>query len=397
MNTYIEYVIAGGARCLFHRISQKNDRSNLPKGILVNLFASIGDSIITAPFFRELKRNFPEHSITLVTNKMNCEIFSVSPYVDDVRWYDDKTRKHNFLTNLKRSYNFAKENLQDKNYEFSFVLEPRVHRFYAAYLSVLSGARYRYTFSECNDKKEHDQYMGIYDRFFTGCLTEEQDIHDVEKNLDLLRYAGLSIEQNGLEVWTSSEDELSIEKKIIQNNLQKNKSLLIVALTTSSKNKDWSVDGYAEVCRRLLTVHDCLEIVVIGNGSAARSASEKFMQLVPSAHDFTDKTSIRETIALLKRATYYLGNDTGPTHIAAACGLRGVAIYKHPKDQRPHTHNSTKMLYPWQANIRVIQPEHAIAGCEGGCNMQEAHCILQVSVDEVYKTLDDVIENNSKS
>lgn len=165
----------------------------------------------------------------------------------------------------------------------------------------------------------------------------------------------------------------------------------MLALTTSARCRDWPKERYAEVCKKLLQTHDDIEIILVGNGEVARNASNAFMHILPQAHDFTDKTSIRETIALFKKANYYLGGDTGPMHIACACGLKGVAIYKNPKDQRPDTYNPTKVLYPWQVDIRVVQPEHAMVGCEDGCCHEEPHCILQVSVDTVYEAMNSVI------
>lgn len=83
----------------------------------------------------------------------------------------------------------------------------------------------------------------------------------------------------------------------------------------------------------------------------------------------------------------YIGGDTGPMHMAAACGLQGIAISKHAKDADKSNSSSKERFGPWHSEIKFIQPEHSLTGCEHGCDKPYAHCINRISVDLVMSKL----------
>lgn len=205
MNKYIEHIIINASRYYYE--NKKYAKDGLPKGILVTLFTPIGDTIVSIPFFRELRRNCPDYCITLITNKTGSEIFAHSPYVDKILLYDDKARRHHFLTNLVRAYHFAEAHLGDVNYEISFAIECGMPRTISAWLSILSGAQKRFAFTECARNKEHEYYMGAYDKFFTSCMQDSYEIHDLKKNLNMLEFIGIKPIQDNLEVWVSANEK----------------------------------------------------------------------------------------------------------------------------------------------------------------------------------------------
>ena len=76
---------------------------------------------------------------------------------------------------------------------------------------------------------------------------------------------------------------------------------------------------------------------------------------------------------------------------AFLCQLSGVGIYKYAKNLPVGVYDAVKVLYPWQADIAVVQPQSYINGCEHSCKKEYPHCIAQITEDEVYKILSDRI------
>ena len=82
--------------------------------------------------------------------------------------------------------------------------------------------------------------------------------------------------------------------------------------------KRWALEGFHDVARRWREAGgDVVEIV---------GPAERDLPSVAEAHRVVD-WSLVDVAALLARADAYVGNDSGITHLAAAMGARGVAIF----------------------------------------------------------------------
>ncbi|MCC7519556.1 MAG: glycosyltransferase family 9 protein [Verrucomicrobiae bacterium] len=92
------------------------------------------------------------------------------------------------------------------------------------------------------------------------------------------------------------------------------------------KNKRWMSERFAEVLRGLGSSGEQRVVLVCGPGEEAWAA-DLARDLPPGRGMFWPSPKLGELIALSKRARLFLGNDSGPMHVAAATGCRVVAIF----------------------------------------------------------------------
>lgn len=92
----------------------------------------------------------------------------------------------------------------------------------------------------------------------------------------------------------------------------------IVALHPYSlhENKAWYKDGWESLIKHFITEN--IAWFIIGQGVP--------LQGVPEKNDFTNKTSLRQTCALLKRASVLVTGDSGPMHLATAMKTPVIAL-----------------------------------------------------------------------
>ncbi len=383
MNKYVETAISylaycGGSIC--HVIRGTGKKEERPAFLILRP-DFIGDLVCTVPFLRELRRNYPDARIDLVCSPLTYNMMVLCPYIDDLYVYDRRARKHKFLTNLKRAIRLVGS--LKSSYDCSIVPAYASPDGYPeAWIGFFAGIPRRISYSEKVDPRKHSDYMGSYDVFFNDICYSKAVHHEVESGLGLLRHMNLSIEKDGLELWSDAADQETVEQLIRQNQLG-DAVRIAVNLSTSNKTKDWPVEKYIEVCQRLEQNYK-VDFLLIGAGEAAKEYSGIFCRKLPLAHDFVNQTTIRETYELLRRTDLYLGGDTGPMHLAAVCKLHGVVIYKTAKNMKgiaPH-----QWFAPWQAEIEIVQPERPLPGCENGCE-KEQHCISLVTTDAVYQSI----------
>jgi len=100
---------------------------------------------------------------------------------------------------------------------------------------------------------------------------------------------------------------------------------------SSSPFKEWPPERFAELARRLTGEHGALpgaRIVVFGT-SQEKSRARKLLELLTpqSTIDLMGKTDPLEAAACLSRLSLFVGNDSGPMHIAAAAGTPTLGLF----------------------------------------------------------------------
>lgn len=390
MNRYTEYLLSTYVYYKYRNIMSKDENGNR-RSILLICRHPLGDTVVESPFIRAIRRKYPDHYIMIICSPENFNLLEKCPYVDEVVPYDGKVEGSFYKKHVKKTRKFAQEHYVNKKFDLAIISCTCMPALIEAWLAYFSGAKRRVTFTEKLNSGMHREYMGAYDRYFTDVLDSIGEVHEVENNNAMLQSLGIIPDDDGYELWFDEKDSYIVDSLWKEKEIDGAKLKIIVNLSTSSKSKDWPVERYIEVCRRIREHYD-VEYILIGAGKSAREYGDEFLKHI-DAHDFINATTIRQTSVVLKKADMYLGGDTGPMHMAAAVGLSGVAIYKSGENTNI-TFNFFKRLYPWKTTMAVLHPDKAIPGCEmDGCSKNEAHCIKQVKIEEVYDALRLQIEN----
>lgn len=101
-------------------------------------------------------------------------------------------------------------------------------------------------------------------------------------------------------------------------------ALLIPGSSPGRPDKRWPAERYGALAQMLWA--DGVRPVVVG-GAAETPLAAEIAAACPATQDLTGATSIAELAGLARRAVAVIGNDTGPTHLAAAIGAPTVALF----------------------------------------------------------------------
>jgi len=357
------------------------------KKILVVRVDEIGDVVMTSPFLRELRQLIPQAHITLVVKPAVYNLVELCPYVNKILTYDwqiPDPRTRNLRLHWRALKLFWKYYCRDR---FDLAILPRwdADRHYATFATYFSGAPWRIGYAE-NVNPLKKRLNGTYDLLLTHTLNENQLKHEVEHNLDVIRFLGGEVWDDRLELWLEPEDQKFADRFLIDNNIGKDDLVISFAPATSHPRKQWSVERFKELGIWLKHEYDAKFLVIGGKGE--ESLGEELKSALGScAMNAVGKTTLRQTAALLKRSQVLISNDTGPLHIAAALGIPTVAIFSHPEGGSDFSCNSPVRFGPWKSHCNIVQPRNPRPPCVKECAAEEPHCILEVTVDEVKKAL----------
>ncbi|MGH9684061.1 MAG: glycosyltransferase family 9 protein [Candidatus Acidiferrales bacterium] len=144
----------------------------------------------------------------------------------------------------------------------------------------------------------------------------------------------------------------------------------------------WPAAKFGEIARRLRQAHGIASVVNLGP-SDRKIAAEVRREIQGYAAVF-DCFNARELIALLAGARLYVGNDSGPAHIAAAANCPSVVLFglTNPVQWRP-----------WQGVYRVVDTGSTFDWRRGDkCVLvSQKRPIGEIGVDEVRTACEELL------
>jgi ADP-heptose:LPS heptosyltransferase len=156
-----------------------------------------------------------------------------------------------------------------------------------------------------------------------------------------------------------------------------------VAVCTGGKTNSqlWPWERYGEVMHLLIKEQGLFPIVV--GGREDREIGEKLVRQWGTGLCAAGELSVRESAALMEGARFYLGNDTGVMHLAAAVGIPCVAIFS--------ARNWPGTWEPYGSGHKVLRFDVPCSGCSLSTCNQQLQCLSNITVQEVYRACLEVL------
>lgn len=372
--------------------------------ILIIKLDGIGDVVLATPFLRELRKFYPSAEITMVVDPSSRSLLEHCPYIDLLKAYSCQRRdtKVGHDARVKKGI-FSKVRSKLKSglsllcwagnefkgrYDLAIVPRWGPNTPPVGLLTFLSGAKKRVTFSESASLRSCAKWWWNF--FYTDVVHTARSVHERDINLELINYLGGAPESNALELWLPESAKKSVKKMEASCGIFS--QTVCVAFGSLMKVKEWHADKYGQVITWILSNTAC-QVLLIGGPMEAGNGEALACQFDPGrVINLAGKTNLCETTVLLENSLLYIGNDSGCMHLATAVNTPVVMVSCFPKDGDPRDLNSPARFGPCpEVPSVVLQPEKALPPCDRQCNAGEAHCIEQVTVDEVIAAVDQML------
>jgi len=291
--------------------SQKIDDKNryTLKRILVIRTDRIGDVILSTPAMRALRQRYPDALIAAMVSPYTKEIVEGSPFLDEVIVYDKELTHKGWLSTLR--FAFA---LRQKMFDAALVLHPtnRVHL-----IAFLAGIPKRVGYNKklgflLTDKVEHLKQLG--------------EKHELEYSLDLAGFLDAQTQDKTLFMPIKSESEKWAEGFIEGLRIRKEEGLLIINPSASCPSKIWPPERFAEVAD-ILAKRYGLKVIIVTGALDSPLAEKVIKNMHAPAISLAGKISLSQLASILKRASLFISNDSGPVHICSALNVPVISIF----------------------------------------------------------------------
>jgi ADP-heptose:LPS heptosyltransferase/GT2 family glycosyltransferase len=295
--------------------------------ILVVKLDHIGDCIISFPAVRRLKQHFPDARITVLTSHASRPVWSLEASVDETIEFDFFHARSG-LGELERSdedWDELRQRLSGG--QFDLAVDLRKHTETRPVLQH-TGARCLAGF----DFRNQFPWLDIALEWTGDQIYARKHQHNGDDLVNLVDAISASCESDRTVIVARPAATPTLAA------LTHGKSsgpLICVHPTVGNDARQWPIEYFAAVIDRLVEA-DGARIVLIGapgDEEAAAAILDRVRQ--PKAvTSLVGKLPLAELPALLVGVSLFLGNNSGPKHIAAGLGVPTVGIHSGTEDVR---------------------------------------------------------------
>lgn len=198
-------------------------------------------------------------------------------------------------------------------------------------------------------------------------------------------YAALSdppaTSAQGVSLTPDAAVEVALQEHLARWGVHRDMPCVVIHPGASKPYKMWPAQRFASLCVQLRDLG--LIPILIGRGGRDRVQIERVRDhLAHPVVSLCDQISLAELIVLLSHCHGFVGNDSGPMHLAAACGAPVVALFG-PTDER--------CWCPLSAQVRVLRHRACDPGCgRRACVARDYPCLQGITPDQVMAALADL-------
>jgi ADP-heptose:LPS heptosyltransferase len=225
-------------------------------------------------------------------------------------------------------------------------------------------------------------------------------IHTVEDRIAHFYFTGLPrVPIPPARVFPQPDAVAAVRKALSEHGISPGQPYAVLRPGAASPDKQWPIERFVELARWLHQSRGLPSVIDLGPGEdklgfvlmaqavppciavASTAPADAGIEIPTLKH-----LGVRELIALIAGARLFVGNDTGPTHIAAAVGCPTVAVFA-----------ATDPLIwgPWRVAHRVVEAEALCDTCPPGrCYASgRRRCILSVSTSRVQRACSELLDS----
>lgn len=165
--------------------------------------------------------------------------------------------------------------------------------------------------------KKNLQQLGV-PQILTCPPRPTQQIHATDHLLQPLHELGISTPFTIPQITISENDVAPIPTEIPPNTI-------LIHPGSGGKHKCWPLSHFADLADQIIQKTKCT--VAISSGPADHDLAEQIAHKMTQKAIFLSPLTLRQYAATMTLCQAYIGNDSGPTHLAGAIGLPTIALF----------------------------------------------------------------------
>ncbi|MSR76787.1 MAG: glycosyltransferase family 9 protein [Candidatus Omnitrophica bacterium] len=338
------------------------------KNILLIRNDQLGDLLLTAPALSLVKKSFPDSTVDLLVAaecaSLGQKITGIHRTIPFVHHWFSKSGSGEMWREAKQILNQLRRNHYDLAIDFRGDIR-NIWLMKEALIPIrvgygLTGGSFWLTHSPRYDFKAHQ----------------------TEVNFQLLKSMGIEAPTDRHSfsyAWGERKDLLG---KIPPAFFKPGMKRIVIHPGAGYPSKQWPHKHFSSLIKKILE-HRLGKLILIG--TQAEKSSADFSSFPASEMiDLRGMTNLEELPVLLNHADLFIGQDSGPSHLAALQGLPLVILFSGANNQ--------DIWKPWSNHMTLLTHPVPCSPCESReCPLIHHDCMNKIDPEEVYKAVEQAL------
>jgi len=321
--------------------------------VVVIRLRSVGDAVLTTPALRLLKAARPDLHVTVVMDEPLAGLLEGSPDVDRV------------LAVARGRTIDAVKSIRAEKPELCLNLHGGVS---SAWMTLFSGAKLRVGYG-------HYPKSFVYNRRIPRAqeilgLSQNAAVHTAEHHASAMFYLGVE------------RSEIP-PARLYAPSAQRSERYAVLHVAATYHTKAWPIKRYVRLAEAMQVEMGIRPVIIAGPGA------DQLLGAFPRETETKANLSIEQMKSLIGGARLFVGNDSGPAHVAAAFGVPSVVLFGS---------SSSELWGPWRNRHEVVETAWDCKPCPGDrCRaFEEPRCILSIERAEVEEAIRRVLGEKAR-
>lgn len=348
-----------------------------PTSVCILRLSAIGDTCHALPVVRTLQAAWPETQLSWVIGKTEAALLGDVPGIDFLIF--DKSRGVRAQFDLRRA-------LRGRRFDILLAMHASLR---ANIASRMIPATTRVGF----DRKRAKDYQ----RLFTSHQIPARPAQHVMDGLfEFAEYVGI---EDRLVRWDIPLSDRDIE--YASNHVPDDVPVLAISPCSSQRfrnYRNWSVDNYAAIADHFANRHRGSVVLTGGPTELEREYGAAIIAKTRCRpNNLIGKTSLKQLVAILSRATVLTCPDSGPAHMATAVNTPVVGLYATSNPDRTGPYFSRQWVVNKYPDAILAEFGKTAEQLSWGKRVRNPRAMELIKVDEVATMLDRVMSQSAFS
>jgi heptosyltransferase I len=339
-----------------------------PASVCILRLSAVGDITHTLPIVRTLQRHWPQSRLTWVIGRTEHSLVEDIPGIEFIVF--DKNQGW-------RAYRHVRQQLRQRQFDILLHMQMSLR---ASLIALFIRAPIKLGFD--TQRASDLQWW-----FTTHRIPYQPNQHVIDSFFGFTEALGIHEHHMVWDIPIPADAE-----RFAASHLPADKALLMISPCSSMSYRNWHVAGYVAVADYAATQHGMRVVLTGGPTAIERDYADKIRaQCHTPPLDLVGKTTLKQLVAVLRRARVVIAPDAGTAHLANAIGVPVISLFATTNPDRARPYNWPQYVVNKYPEAILAKFGRSVAEVPWGTRVRDSGTMDRITVMDVIPLLDKIL------
>ena len=341
-----------------------------PKTLCLLRLSAIGDVSHMLPVVHTLRHCWPDTRLTWIIGEAEVSLVERLEGVEFVVFR--KSRGLQAFRDLTRI-------LENRRFDGLFLMQAALR---AGLASLCIRSPVRLGFDRARARYGHDLFVNHR-------IAPDARPHVIDGFMGFLKTSGIESDRFQY-CWDVPEDPLA--HAWAEEQLPDGPPTVVISPCAGNPERNWRNDRYARVADHLAEAHGMRIVVTCSKElEQIKFTNEMCARMQYPPINMAGRTNLQQLLAVLRRARFMIGPDSGPIHLAAVADIPALGLYANSNPRRTGPYRSLDWCVDRYDDAAVYRFGQKASNLRWGYKIHDADVMGLITVEEVIRMAEELL------